>query len=357
MVDEMDLLKTLKDAEPVRPRAFEDARAVLQAALTTEETAMEKTTAGKAHGDVLDTGRRAPTAPRRRARWSARRTAGAGAAVLVAAAAAVALAVTSASGPGEPPAETPQAGNPVLVELAADNTPLSPEQEGDATLQIRNLSPTGDELDGYGIGLYTDDGTYYWGNDKKALRKAVAAGKGDDVFKGAIEVALYAVKGDVATARKRMAVANLPEGEKQQDLERERRERLKLAAEERGEEYVPPKPLTSEEKKQITDNHIWSNSIDALTAAPRNPQVRAGVLRIMATMPRVEVDRTTTAGKPTLTLVDSWPANGKFVETLIIDARTGSPVASSVKAPDASVKTVYYHSSRVTLADVKAGDF
>lgn len=339
MVDEMDLLRDLRNAEPVRPRAFEEARAVLQSALAADEAPETRSASG------------------RRVRWGRRRTVGFGAALVAAAAGtAVALAVTSASAPGEPHAEAVPAANPILTKLVADNTPLKPEMPGDATLQIRNQSPTSDELGHNGIGLFTDAGTYYWGNDRKALRQAIVKDRGDDVFKGAIAVALYAVKGDIGTARARMAVASLPEGTKP-DWERERAERLKNAAEERGEKYVPPKPLTPERKKQITDNHIWTNSIDALIAAPKNPQVRAGVLRIMATMPRVEVTKTTTAGQPTLTLEDTWPAGGGIVETLIIDAATGQPVAVSSKAPDKPLRTIYYHTSRVTLADIKAGKF
>ena len=44
MVDEMDLLSDLKDAESVRPRAYEEARAVLRAAMAVEG-APETTTA------------------------------------------------------------------------------------------------------------------------------------------------------------------------------------------------------------------------------------------------------------------------------------------------------------------------
>ncbi|TDB90279.1 hypothetical protein [Actinomadura sp. 7K534] len=342
MVDEMDLLKGLGDTEPVRPRAFDEARAVLRAAIAEEE--------------VPETRPAGAPAPRGRGRWGGRRTAVLGAGALVAAAAAVALglSLTSAPAPGESPASA--SGNPILARLVADNAPLRPEMPGDATLEIRNQSPTSDALGDHGIGLFTDDGTYYWGNDRKALRKAVVENRGDGFFKGPIAVALHAVKGDIGTARERMAAGTLAPGE-QPDLEKERAERLKRAAKERGEEYVPPKPLTAEQKKQITDNHIWSNSIDALIAAPENPQVRAGVLRIMATMPRVEVTETSTAGRPTLTVTDSWPANGRFVETLVIDAATGRPVALTDRAPNAASRTVYYHSSRVTVADVKAGRF
>lgn len=335
MVDEMDLLKEMKAAEPVRPHAFEEARTVLRAAMAVEEVPETRTR-----------------------RWSTRRTVGLSAAALVAAAAATALVVTSASTPGKPAAKAaPAAANPILAELAANITPLRAKAPGDATLEIRNQSPTSDKLGDNGIGLYTDDGTYYWGNDRKELRRAVVhKDGGDDMFKRDIAVALYAVKGDMGTARARMAIANLTPGAKQ-DGERAKIEKLKAVAKARGQKYVPPKPPTPAQQKEITDNHIWTNSVDALIAASENSQVRAGVLRIMATMPKVKVTKTTTAGRPTLTLVDSWPAAGKLVEKLVIDARTGNPVASFTSSSDAPSATTYYHNSRVTIADVQAGRF
>lgn len=179
---------------------------------------------------------------------------------------------------------------------------------------------------------------------------------GDDIFKRDIAAALYAVKGDINTARARMAVSNLAPGTNP-DSDRTKIEKLKGLAKARGEQYVPPKPLTPEQQKEITDNHIWTNAIDALIAAPENPQVRAGVLRIMATMPKVKVTKTTTAGQATLTLVDSWPTAGKLVETLVINAGTGRPVALSSRSSDTPLRTTYYHTSRVTLATIKAGKF
>jgi hypothetical protein len=297
------------------------------------------------------------TAPRRK---GMRRTVGISAAALVAAAAATALVATSASTPGKAPAQAAPAAetaaNPILTRLVADITPLR-AKAGDATLEIRNQSPTSKELGGNGIGLFTDDGTYYWGTDKSALRRAVAhRDGGDDIFKRDIAVALYAVKGDIATARARMAVSNIAPGTNP-DPNRSKIEKLKGLAKARGEKYVPPKAPTPEQQKEITDNHIWSNAIDALIAAPENPQVRAGVLRIMATMPKVKVTKTTTAGQPTLTLVDSWSGAGDLVEKLVINAATGRPVALSSSGSDTAPRTMYYHTSRVTLADIEAGKF
>ncbi|MGI5321157.1 hypothetical protein [Actinomadura nitritigenes] len=345
MIDEMDLLKGLGNAEPPRPPAYEEARTVLRAAMAVEGTpeAVEET----------------PEAvPARRSRWSRRRTVGLGAAALVAAAAAGVLVVTSASAPGKTPAKTaPRAANPILAELAADISPLQAKAPGNATLEIRNQSPTSTELGRNGIGLYTDDGTYYWGNDKAALRRAIVKKDGgDDLFKRDIAAALYAVKGDLGEARARMAVANIAPGTNP-DPDRARIEKLKAIAKARGEKYVPPKPPTAARQKEITDNHIWTNAVDALIAAPENTQVRAGVLRIMASMPKVRVTKTTTAGQPTLTLADGWPTAGGSAEELVIDAGTGRPIAMTSSGSDVPPSTIYYHTSRVTLADVESGRF
>ena len=56
------------------------------------------------------------------------------------------------------------------------------------------------------------------------------------------------------------------------------------------------------------DDYIWENSLDALTAGAGKPQVRAGVLRILSTLPEVTVTRTTPGGQPTLTQRAGAPA-------------------------------------------------
>lgn len=134
---------------------------------------------------------------------------------------------------------------------------------------------------------------------------------------------------------------------------------LKAIDKERGTPYTPPKPLTPAQKQEQTDNFLWKNSLDALTAAPENPQVRAGVLRIMATMPNVKVTHTVTAGQSTLTLADSWPklAHPGLVESLVINASTGFPVALFNADPGQPLNVTYYHSFRVTLANIEAGKF
>ena len=350
MVDEMDLLSGLKAAEPVRPRAFEEARAMLRAAMAVEGELETK------------------TAPRRRARWATRRTAGFSVAALTAAAAAVAVAlvVTSASAPGHhaaasggsPARAKPAAVNPILAQLAGDITVRQVKLPGDATLEIRNTSPASDEVGANGIDVYADNGTYYWGDSRSDLLRVIAQHQdvGEGAFKRDIAAALLAANGDVGTARARMAVANFIPGTHPDGSQAEI-EKLKAVDKERGIRYTPPKPLTPEQRKEHTDNFIWMNSLDALTAAPENAQVRAGVLRIMATMPNVKVTRTTTAGQPTLTLADSWPelSDPGLVESLVINASTGFPVALFNRDPGQPLNATYYHTSRVTLAELAAG--
>ena len=76
-------------------------------------------------------------------------------------------------------------------------------------------------------------------------------------------------------------------------------------------------------------------------------------------MPKVEVTQTNTAGQPTLTLADSWPllADPGLVESLVINASTGFPIAMFNRDPGQPLNVTYYHTSRVTLANIEAGQF
>jgi hypothetical protein len=359
MVDEMDLLSRLKTAEPVRPHAFEGARATLRAAMVMQDEVPE------------------PATPRGRARWGRGRIAGFSMAAVGAAAAAVVLVVasTSSSAPGQhataggttpsKAGSAPAAVNPVLAQLAANITVPQVTLPGNATMEIRNQSPTSATPGANGIDLYLNDGTYYWGLNQSDLLRSIASGQdvGQGAFKRSIAAALLAAKGDVATGRAKMSVANYlggkpPSAAVNAQARQAEIEKLKAIDKERHIKYTPPKPLTPAQKQEQTDNLIWMNSNYALTAAPENPNVRAGVLRIMATMPNVKVTHTTTAGQATLTLSDSWPKlAGGGGESTVISARTGLPIASSDSEPGQPSTTFYYHPKRVSLAEVKAGKF
>jgi hypothetical protein len=316
-----------------------------------------------------------PGRPRRPRRTVLAITGTAVVAVGAAAAVAVALAAAPAPAPGRHVAaggqHAPTAAhaakaarppvNAVLAQLAADITVRQVRLPGNATLEIRNQTPSSDQIGDNGVDLYTDNGTYYWALSKSMLPQVIAQHQdvGQGQFKRAMAAALLAVKGDLATARARMTVANLiPGTHPYRGSRRTEIQKLKAVARERHVKYVPPKPLTPAQRKEQTDNLIWMNSIDALTAAPQNANVRAGVLDIMATMPKVKVTHTTTGGQPTLTLADSWPLFTKgLVESLVINASTGLPVALFNTQPGQPLNATYYHSWRVTLAHVEAGKF
>jgi hypothetical protein len=363
MVDEMDLLSGLKTAEPVRPHAFEGARATLRAAMVMEDEVPE------------------PVSPRGRARWGRGgwgrgRIAGLSlAAVGAAAAAAIVVVASTTSAPGQhsatggtTPAKSgsaPAAVNPVLAQLAANIAVPQVALPGNATIEIRNQSPTSTTPGANGIDLYLNDGTYYWGIDRTDLLKSIASGQdsGQGAFKRSIAAALLAAKGNVTAGRAQMSVANYlggkpPSATVNAQARQAEIEKLKAVDKEKHIKYTPPKPLTPPQKAEQTDNLIWMNSNYALTAAPENPNVRAGVLRIMATMPNVKVTHTTTNGQATLTLSDSWPKlSGGDTESTVISASTGLPIATSDSGAGQTPVTFYYHPTRVSLAQVKAGRF
>jgi hypothetical protein len=258
---------------------------------------------------------------------------------------------------------TSAAGNPLLTKLAADITATKATLPGNATLEIRNRLANSARVQTNGIDLYTDGGAYFWGNDASELSETVAEKEPADggEFKQAITAALIAAKGDVAAARAKMAVANYPGGvapaASSQPTKAEI-EKIEAVDKAEGKPYTPPKPLTAEQKKEQTDNFIWMNSTGALTAAPENAQVRAGVLKILATMPNVEVTHTSTVGQATLTLTDSWPElDPGYLESWVINASDGFPVAQSGHGGGSPSQTTYYHVTRVTLAQVAAGKF
>ncbi len=346
MVDEMDLLSGLKAAKSVRPGAYEEAHDVLRAAIRIEQS-MNAPESG----------------PRRRARWGRGRLVGFSAAGLAAAAAAVAVALVVTSTPSPAASTASAAGNPLLTRLAADITAKKVPLKGNATLEIRNRLANSAAVQTNGLDLYTDGGAYFWGNDKGELSQTVADKEPADggETEQAIEAALIAAKGDIATARAKMSVANYPGGvvpKNSVSPSQAEIEKIKAADKARGKPYTPPKPLTAEQKKEQTDNLIWMNSATALTAAPENPQVRAGVLKILATMPNVQVTHTITAGQATLTLTDSWPElDPGYLESWVINASDGFPVAQSGHGGGSPSQTTYYHVSRVTLAQVAAGKF
>jgi hypothetical protein len=296
---------------------------------------------------------------------------------IAAAAVAVALIATSASRPpaapprslaGGPAAShsatpaTPTASSPLV--LLADNISASArKQSGDATLVFRSTTFTDGTAPGSGYDLYTDSGPYYWAPTESGLPAQIAAhhNLGDGLFTREIAAAEYAVHGDLATAREQMAGAPDPATEGKSAAASMSPILLKVKAEMLGVKAAPGQSLAAAYDKAFTDSWVWSDATDALEAGAGNPQVRAGVLRLLSTVSGVVVTHGTLDGQPTLVVGDVRPSlngNGRFESAMTLNASTGIPLEYTDgplgQTPDS---TTTYQVSRVTVADIAAGKF
>ena len=210
------------------------------------------------------------------------------------------------------------------------------QSAGDATLVIRTQSyHTGQPITV--ADLYTDSGPYYFAPTESGLPAQIAAHHdiGNGMFRREVAAALYAVNGNLAIARQRMINAPFDHTG--------------------GVCSAQCDPTAT----GITDNYLWANSLDALTAGAGNPQVRVGVLRLLSTLPEVTVTNTTTDGQPALTLTAGSPAfPGNYHEALTINANTGVPVTFAGGTPGQKPNvTIAYQVFRVSLAAIAAGKF
>ena len=295
----------------------------------------------------------------RHRRVAVRATAGTGFAVAAIAAVAVAVSGTGAqaparnvAGPGPArslanPATTPSAAGTPLLRLVGYLT-TAEKPAGDATLVLRHqVYRNGPTVNAYD--LYADNDTYYFAKTRGGLPAQVKGhhSQGDGVFGREVAAAEYAATGDLSVARKRMAGAPSP----------------KTKVSDIAPGVTPPGPtntripadIRAEAQVNTTDNWVWENSQDALIAGAGLPKVRAGVLRLLSTLPEVKVTSGTTDGRPTLTLTAGKPAlPGKLTESLTINAATGIPVKFASSGNDV---TVAYTVTRVSLAEVAKGKF
>ena len=307
---------------------------------------------------------------RRRSGWPRRTMVGA------AAAAAVALAVAGvslATGNGTSPAPASRAagspppmalhvgdsgGHTILVRLASAVL-ASPAPAGNATLIIRSEGSPSQAASGgapiTGADLYTDSGQYYFAATESGLPAQVNAGndQGDGVFSREVAAAEQAASGNLASAAQALEDAADP-------------------------------AVTFPAGSQLADSWLWENSLDALIAGAGNPTVRAGVMRLLATLPEVKVTTVAADGKPAVQLTATFPPTSKCAssglnpgatdpslqqacasltgtgsqEQLTIDATTGIPISflgGAAGQPPAAEIT--YQVSRVTLSNIAAGKF
>ena len=238
-----------------------------------------------------------------------------------------------------------------LVTLAA-YLAAEPKPTGDATLVERETGAPGQASINV-WDLYTDDGRYFFSQTEAGLPAQVKENndQGDGQFGREIAAATYAATGDLDTAVLKMAWAP---------------------------DTTPVPAWLSAQVKNMSagglqiDNYVWENCEDALVAGSGNPQVRAGVLRLVSALPGITVTHGTVDGQPTLTLTAGAAelgyagidkANPKaqtgpaYQEAIIINADTGIPLGFAGGPAGKVAVTVTYVVTRVNLADIAAGKF
>ena len=237
------------------------------------------------------------------------------------------------------------------MQLAADLV-SDPRPTGNATLVERETGTPGHASINV-WDLYTDNGQYFFSQTKAGLPAQVKEdnNQGAGQFAREIAAATYAATGNLDTAALKMAWA--------------------------ADTTPVPAWLSAQVKNMSAgglqiDNYVWENSEDALVAGAGNPQVRAGVLRLVSVLPGITVTHGTVDGQPTLTLtagaaelgdvgidkanpkVETGPA---YQEAITINADTGIPL-EIVGGPAGQVDVkVAYVVTRVNLADIAAGKF
>jgi hypothetical protein len=243
------------------------------------------------------------------------------------------------------------AAQPPLMKLAAD-VAAEPRPTGDATLVERETGTQGQASVNV-WDLYADDGRYFFSQTEAGLPAQVKEdnNQGGGQFGREVAAAIYAVKGNLDTAALKMAWAP---------------------------DTTPVPAWLSAQVKDISagglqiDNYVWEDCEDALVAGSGNPQVRAGVLRLVSALPDITVTRGTVDGQPTLTLTagaaevgyaginktnPKAPAGPAYQEAITINADTGIPLEVVGGPAGQPGVTVSYVVTRVTLADIAAGRF
>ena len=94
--------------------------------------------------------------------------------------------------------------------------------------------------------------------------------------------------------------------------------------------------------------------MDAIVAGSGNSLIRAGVLRLLSTLPGITVTHDTTEGQPSLVITAGLPeVPVQNHEMWIINANTGVPIKFVGGDPGDPYVTIDYGVTRVSLADVR----
>lgn len=239
-----------------------------------------------------------------------------------------------------------------LIRLADDLS--SSTASGDATLIQRTTHTGGKDITVYD--LYGDNGSYYFSQDESGLPAQVSSNddQGDGLFAREVAAAKEAASGNVAQAA--IDIANAPDPSHQPQVTptsdgtpQEQSKAIQAKEKATGMQLMPGSRF---------DNYAWGDSQDAMIAGAGDPQVRAGVLKILATLPGVTVTQGNSGGTPTLVLTAGSQEFGmNYSEQLTVNAETGMPIEFVGGAPGAqAATTVDYRVARVTLSDIGTGN-
>jgi hypothetical protein len=233
-----------------------------------------------------------------------------------------------------------------LVRLA-DYVGASTAPTGDATLVARTTTNGSNSVTVYD--LYADDGQYFFSPTESGLAGQVSAhdNLAGGLFAREVAAAKLAATGDVQAAAEDMAVAPDPNKTISPN------QPVNTAADRAKEAATGDMQAAG----SLYDNWVWENSQDALIAGSGQPDVRAGVLQILATLPGVTVTQGSSDGQPTLVLSAGAAELGSgYSEQLTINADSGVPLQFAGGAPGATpTALVNYQVSRVTLTNLPSG--
>jgi hypothetical protein len=329
IVNEMNLVAQLGDVESLPEETFERARVVLQAAVVLE-------------GDPRVVEISSHTKRRRR-------SVGLRSSIVVGLAAAVAALAVIGTSPVQT-SKVPSASNhssTLLIRLAADVS-TSPTPVGNAELIARTTTGGGQSVTVYD--LYADNGEYFFSQTASGLAGQVSSdnNQAGGLFSREIAAAELATTGNVQAAAQAMADAPDP-NHVISPTQSVNEATLKAKEEATGQP----------QGGNLFDNWVWEDSQDAIIASSGEPQVRAGVLQILATLPGVTVTSSTSGGQPTLVLSAGTPEVGSgYSEQLTINATTGIPMSFASGTPGQTPSgTISYQVSRVITSDIAAGKY
>lgn len=381
MTDELDLVGALGSAEPLRPEAYQRARAVLRAAMadpgtvrllgaiSAEDTTMEATSTMETTTTTQN--HESSPAIRRRRRIGIAGRLGIGAGVGVAAAAAVVAVVLNSPATGGIEAgkdSSAAASGSTSVDGSAERAPLMTlagsiktvtPSGGDAWL-VKATQVNGTKTMQVVYTLYTDGHAIYTGNSVQDIKRAIARHQDqmtDGGYAPLLKAAVAAADSSPADGRTQMLKAakdplvGLDPAAQKAVWDKQQAAAQVIIKQKGGN--AEPKPYSPQAVERHFDNALWAYSTQALSAGDGNTQVRAGVLRLLSTISAVSVKNSTTDGKATLTITAGPEVFGGVAsEVLTIDAETGMLVKDVSTVPGTPQASTTYESSRVTKADL-----